>query len=171
MSNDRRQINDSELDVLFSLIGQSIWYLQNVEDALNTCITIKGEIKKIGTISEEEAENILTKHRRNTLGTSLRIAKEKNILSKNLLAVLYEFREERDWLVHRSVHQNGDDLYQDSKRYALILRIRKFTDDALVLQNLISKELEDFVVAQGVSKEWIYNHANETISKKRGKGL
>lgn len=44
MNNNRRDINNEELDALFSLIGQSIWYLQNVEDALNTCITIKGEI-------------------------------------------------------------------------------------------------------------------------------
>lgn len=166
--NDRREINDDELDVLFSLIGQSIWYLQNVEDALNTCITIKGEIKTIGSVDEKEAEKILTKHRRNTLGTSLRIATEKDILSKELLAVLYKFRDERDWLVHRSVHQNSDDLYLNSKRCTLILRIRKFTDDALVLQKLISKEIENFVVSQGVTKEWIYNHANETIRKKRG---
>ena len=32
----RRQINAEELQKLYALIGESIWHLQNVEDAWNT---------------------------------------------------------------------------------------------------------------------------------------
>jgi len=166
MINNYSNINSEELDSLFSLIGQSIWYLQNVEEALNTCITIKGDIKNIGSVSKIEGDNMLSKHRRNTLGTSLRIATKKNILSADLIKELKLFKEERDWLVHRSVYQNGDDLYHNEKRYELLFRIKSFINNALKLQKLISKELEAFVIQQGVSKEWIDNNARKIIQSK-----
>jgi hypothetical protein len=68
MDNDRREINSQELNIFFKLIGQGIWYLQNVENALQTCLTIKVEIKEIGSVSEEEGYKLLRKHQKNTFG-------------------------------------------------------------------------------------------------------
>jgi hypothetical protein len=92
----RRQVNAEELNTLFNLIGQGIWYLQMMEDALHTTITVKHDVKTPGAIPQNEAKSLLAQHRRKTLGQSL-------ILSPNLQKSLEEFKEERDWLVHRSV--------------------------------------------------------------------
>lgn len=168
MSKSRRPINEDELQFFFMMIGSGIWYLQHVENALNTCITIKGEIKEIGGVDAEAGEAILAKHRRNTLGTSIRIAAELKVLSAELMLVLEEFKKERDWLVHRSMNQNADDLYLDSDRDALMNRLLKFSEDAKQLQKLIGKELEDFVVGKGVSREWIHKKAISDVMKKQG---
>lgn len=168
MDNHRRPINEDELQVFFKLIGAGIWYLQHVENALNVCITVKGEIKEIGSVNAETGEGFLAKHQRNTFGTSLRIAKEMNILSVELMEQLESFKKERDWLVHKSMNQNADDLYLNSDRNLLLNRLNNFSENAQKLQNLIGKELEDFVVSKGVSREWIHKRAISDVSKKRG---
>jgi len=164
----RRQINAEELNILYASIGESIWHIQNLEDALHTCITIKRDIKKRGAMHSEQAEAILLKHRKNTLGNSLRISREAQVLSVELQNRLDKFKDERDWLVHRSVYQHREDLYEDKKRYTLMARIKMLSGEARALQKLVARELEDFVVAQGVSREWIENQAKQAISELKG---
>jgi len=164
----RRQINAEELHNLFASIGESIWHIQNLEDALHTCITIKRDIKQRGAMPSEQAEAILREHRKNTLGKSLRISREAQVLSIELQSRLDKFKDERDWLVHRSVHQNREDLYVDKERYTLIARIQILSREAITLQKLVAKELEEFVVAQGVSREWVENQARHAIAKLKG---
>ena len=168
MSNNRRQINADELQVFFKLIGSGIWYLQHVEDALSTYITVKAEIKERGGTSAENAKLLLSKHRRNTLGTSIRFAKERQVLDPELLAMLEAFKAERDWLVHRSLHENGDDLYLNSDRHILLERLNKFSEDAKRLQGLIAEELENFVVSKGVSRKWIHQRAMSDVNRYKG---
>lgn len=164
----RRQINAEELHELYALIGEGIWHLQNVEDALHTYLTIKQNVKIRGSMPPAQAEAILSKHRTNTLGTSLKISRDGQILGSSLQDRLDAFKEERDWLVHRSVHQCREDLYVDDKRFALMRRIQMFSEEAMTLQKLIAKELEDYVVAQGVSREWVYHYAQGRINKLKG---
>ena len=168
---NRRRINEGELQLLYAAIGKGIWHLQRLEDALDTCITVKRDIKVRGSVSPEKVQAILLKHRSNTLGKSLRIAREANVLNPELQTRLDTFKEERDWLVHRSVYQNSKDLYEEDKRLALILRIQEFSKEALTLQKLIAKELEDFVGSQGVSREQVLHIALENLSKLEGKKL
>jgi hypothetical protein len=59
-------------------------------------------------------------------------------------------------------------LYVEDKRLALILRIQMFCEEALYLQKLIAKELEDFVVAQGVTHEYIMRTAERNLKKLKG---
>lgn len=140
----RRQINTDELHALYMLIGKGIWHLQDVEDALHTCITIKRDIKVRGSVAAVQAKAILSKHRTNTLGSSLRISRKAQVLSSSLQERLERFKEERDWLVHRLVHQDGENLYAYEKRFSLMARIKAFSEEALVLQKLIAAELEEF---------------------------
>ena len=46
-----RQINPDELDDLYYLIGKCIRYVQYVEDALHTLLTLKVEIKVPGVVA------------------------------------------------------------------------------------------------------------------------
>lgn len=168
MSNNRRQINADELLAFFRLIGSGIWYLQHVEDALSTYITVKTEIKERGGASAENAKLLLSKHRKNTLGTSIKLAKERQVLHPELLAMLEAFKRERDWLVHRSLHENGSDLYLNSDRHLLLERLNKFSEDAKKLQRLIAEELEDFVASKGVSRKWIHQQAISDVNRDMG---
>jgi len=168
MSNNRRQINADELQVFFMFIGSGIWFLQHVEDALSTYIAVKAEIKERGRTSAENAQILLSKHRKNTLGTSIRFAKEKQVLDPELLAMLEAFKTERDWLVHRSLYENGDDLFLNSDRHILLERLTKFSEDAKKLQGLIAEELEDFVVSKGVSRKWIHRQAMSDVNRDKG---
>ena len=165
---NRCQINNEELTTLFYLIGKGIWHLQNLEDALQTYITIKVEIKEVGVMNAEQAEDLLKKHRANTLGTLLKIAKNNNVLSEESVKRLEVFKEERDWLVHRSVHQNGKDLYLNNKRYELMERIERFSEEALALQKAVAQEFEDFSVSKGVSRKWIHDKAARDLARLKG---
>jgi len=64
----RRLINSDELDYFYKIIGKSIWHLQYVEDALIKMIFIKGIAKEKGAIQEAEANKILSKLNKLTLG-------------------------------------------------------------------------------------------------------
>src|SRR5690606_33321940 len=130
--------------------------------------TLKRDVKAPGSITEEKARTFLAQHRRKTLGQSLGISRQAQVLSADLQKRLEHFKEERDWLVHRSVYQNGNDLYVDEKRGALMNRIQAFSKEAKTLQKLICSELEDFVVFHGETREKIGQEAAEAVRKLRG---
>ena len=157
----RRQINFEELQQLYVLTGRGIWHLQYLESAINMLITLKKDIKYPSSVSLEEANRIHSKNKANTLGVSLKIVEEENLVSDELLGMLKDFKEERNWLVHRSLDQNGEDLYLDELRYILIKRIESFSANAIKLRKLVSDEVIDFNVSKGVSKDWINQYAEQ----------
>ena len=123
LSASHRQVNSEELERLYCSLGRGVWHLQYVEDALSTLITIKHEVKTPGRIPEVEARALLQRHRRNTLGTSLKIVQAENLLPLQLQEDLGRFKEERDWLVHRSQNSHGDLLYTDAGRSETFARL------------------------------------------------
>ena len=82
--------------------------------------------------------------------------------------MLETFKLERDWLVHRSMDENSDDLHLNIDRPRLLRRLNKFSEDARRLQRLIAQELEDFVVSKGVSREWIHQKAMSDVNRDKG---
>jgi hypothetical protein len=163
----RRQISEDELLVFYTAIGKGIWMLQNVEDALHVYVVLKTHVKRPGSITEAEAESQLAKQRALPLGRSLGIAEKGNVLSLELHAELKDFKEERDWLVHRSI-QDRDDLYVDGKREALIERIMEFSEWALRLQKKICEELVTHGDSLGVSRQWVVSEGQKILNKQRG---
>lgn len=160
----RRPITETELQELFRKIGKGIWYLQYVEDFLSHLITIKLDIKELGGLPMEKAEKALLKYRHNTLGKSLRIVTENKLLTDNLLRRLENFNKERNWLIHRSLYQHGDDLYLDELRYELMKRIEAFSKEALLLQKMILSELEEYSISHSINKDSIEREARKQIS-------
>lgn len=164
----RRQLNPDELDFLYREIGKGIWHLQYVEDALHTLITLKVEVKTPGRVTQGKAQQLLAKHRRNTLGTSLRIAKENNVVTSSLEAKLVHFKEERDWLVHRSLNSHRELLYTDEGRVEMFERLAKFLSEAKALQHNIVDELALFAKRHGVSMAEVNVRAHAKIAKLKG---
>lgn len=164
----RRQLNLDELDALYRKIGKGIWHLQYVEDVLHTLITLKVEVKTPGWVTHEKAQQLLAKHRRNTLGTSLRIAKESNLVTSSLEAQLAHFKEERDWLVHRSLNSYSELLYTDEGRAEMFERLEKFLSEATVLQRAIANELASYAESHGISVAGVEARAQAKIARLKG---
>lgn len=160
-----RQINPDELDDLYCLIGKCIWYVQYVEDALHTLLALRVEIKVAGVVAEEQANELLAKHRRSTLGTALRIAKEHNALPGALFNRLTKLKGERDWLVHRSQNQDGKNLYTESGRKDVLERLESLYEETKFLQLEIAEQVHAFVLSCGVKKEQIEEIANQKIAE------
>ncbi len=163
----RRQISEDELNLLYAAIGKGIWMLQGVEDALHVYVVLKTQAKRPGTLTEAELEAQLTKQRAHPMGRSLGIAERENVLSAELYAELHEFKDERDWIVHRSI-QNRDDLYVDGKREALLERIMKLSEWASRLQNKICEELITYGASVGVSPQWVAAEGQKLLNKQKG---
>ena len=163
-----RQVNAEELERLYVLIGRGVWHLQYVEDALNTLITIKHEVKTPGRIPEAEARALLAKHRGNTLGTSLKVVKSEGLVPLELLDALGRFKEERDWLVHRSQTTHGDLLYTDRGRSETFARLDAFTDEATRLQKALLREINQYVSALGLDVAAAERIALKNIGHLRG---
>jgi hypothetical protein len=147
----RHQISADELASLYHDIGACIWHMQYLEDALHTLITLKVEIKKPGGASPQEAMNLLAKHRRSTLGTALKTAETNEALPQPLMDQLRGLKEERDWLVHRSMHQGGAHLYTDDGRKVIFARLSAIQSNIGQLKGEIINEISTFCSGHGIS--------------------
>ncbi len=164
----RRQINAEELNELYRSVGQCIWHMQYLEDVLHTLLTLKIEIRQPGRVSVEEANILLAKHRRASLGTALGTAEKHKALPERLLDMLRELKEERDWLVHRSVNQDGNMLYTSEGRSAVFGRLKTLMEDTLLVKNLISAEVVAFCAEHGISAAKIEATALQKIAGLKG---
>lgn len=166
----RRQISADELATLYHDIGACIWQMQYLEDVLHTFLTMKVELKEPGKVPAEEAMALLAKHRRATLGTSIRTAETNNALPQELVHQLRLLKEERDWLVHRSMHQDGENLYTDSGRNAIFTRLSVLQDEISHLKAEIMNQVESFCSGHGLSSAQASSLAAKQITALRGEG-
>lgn len=164
----RRQVTPEELQHLYTSIGRCVWQLQYVEDVLTHLITVKVEIRTPGRVGMKEAQELLAKHRRNTLGTSLKIVREKSLVRPELLERLAKFKEERDWIIHRSQQTHGDALYTDPGRSEVFSRLERFDDEANSLRDSVAEEISEFMRAHGVDLEAAERLARQNVGRMRG---
>ena len=134
---------------MYAAIGRAIWHVQYVEEVLNTLITIKRDVGGPGRLTDEEAKAILKKHRWNTLGTSVRIARESQLVPEALLARLSHLKSERDWIVHRCRLSAGELVQSPWGRSDVIGRASAANLDALELLPVLVQELQAFVGKDG----------------------
>lgn len=164
----RRQLTADELDALYRGVGRCIWHIQYLEDVLHTYLTLKIEIREPGRILEKEARELLAKHRRASFGTSLKTAENHAALPSELLAELRTLKEERDWLVHRSMHQDGGLLYTDEGRNAVFARLDTLMERTLELKGKVVAETMAFCAGHGISSQHAEQLAREQIARLRG---
>lgn len=169
-SEHRRAPDLEEVSSLFSLIGRAIWYVQHLENSLSNSIAIKRDLKDaaLGSVSAEDTQRILAKRRRMTLGQAIGLAKDQSIYDGHLQVNLDKFLDERNWLVHRLVHENGEHMNINGKRDNFFQRIALISDEAQKLQKMIGSDLEDFVVSKGARREEIHARAERDFLRSRG---
>lgn len=146
----RRPMTQDKLDALFTAVGAGVWYVQLVEDGLCHTIVLIRDIQKIPGVTLDQATAIIRTHRKSTFGFALRKAREAAVVPAPLLDRLTSLKHERDWLVHRALADNGDDLYDDALFVRFIERIAAMVEEAKHLQKELSDHLQQFVVSKGV---------------------
>lgn len=166
----RRQITEEELAALYHDMGACIWHIQYLEDVLHNLLTMKVEIKEPGKVEKSVAMALLAKHRRATLGTAIRTAENFRALPQELVAQLRSLKEERDWLVHRSMHQDGDGLYTSDGRDAVFCRLALLQQKTIRIKSQLVSEVEAFCASHGISSKESNDLAEKQIAGLRGEG-
>lgn len=167
---NRRPPSADEKQRLFILIGQAVWCVQHLEDALSRSIALKIDLKDAapGSVPRDKADSILLKRRRMTLGHAVNCTSKSAVYGRQIQNKLESFRKERDWLVHHLLYKGGEDMNIDEKREALFERISQVILDAVELQKLLRDDLEDFAVRKGMRRETIHSVAQREFLKDRG---
>jgi len=160
----RRLINVDELDYFYKIIGKSIWHLQYVEDALIKMIFIKGIAKEKGAFQEPEANKLLSKLNKLTLGQLI----ELQVTSPELIERLTALNKDRKWLVHNSWRESGEGLYTDTGRQYFFNRCEAFIEKSLALQKAIQEDLMDYTISKGATRDTLYGIAHKKLNKLMG---
>lgn len=145
----RKPANRDEIN-LYCLVGEALCMVQHLEDALSHSVTLKKEVKKPYSMPLKKANEILEKYRFYTLGQAIKLAKKENIYPESLLQDLDVFLSERNWLVHKCMPLNREDMYSDAGKHKLFHRIKNVTDNARILLQSIEMDLIDFSSLNGL---------------------
>ncbi|HMV90888.1 MAG TPA: hypothetical protein PKA40_14685, partial [Cyclobacteriaceae bacterium] len=90
--------NENEI-TLYCLVGEAIWKIQAVEQALSCSITLKMN----PAATKEQADKVLKQHQSYTLGMAVNIASREKLYESSLQDELYTFLNLRNWLVHKAM--------------------------------------------------------------------
>lgn len=151
----------------YSLIGEAVWQLQNLEEALNVLILVKNDLKVINKFTKDESDEILNKYKLNTFGSSIKIAEKNCLISNEFLNKLKTLNNERNWLIHKLVYKNRQDVYHSASRIKLFSRIKSFSLDIRKLHNLLGKEIENYAISVGVDPAYIEVESKRILSNLR----
>lgn len=152
-------ITQREFAELTSLVGLAVWQIQVLEQALGCYLVMVHKIA-IGT-ARAEVEATFAKTEKRTLGQISASIRDTGRAPAKLLPRLERFVDERNWLVHRSRHENRKDIYSPKKRIALSQRISSLADEALSLMKAFQQATEDHLIAHGMAKAEIDARAEQ----------
>jgi hypothetical protein len=132
--------------VLFTMMGQALLNIQVMEECLSMAITLKADVGCPRKVSKAEADELLKKRRKLTLGQAIDAALENNLYTEDLQIVLKAFRDERNWLVHKSI----DDFYAPTEKDKLLQRMKSIAVDAHKIQREIEDDLINYAESNGL---------------------
>ena len=164
------RMNSDELAEFYRLIGSAIWHIQYLEDALVNFLVMKlGYERRCAgeEFSLEHAQALLLKKRRMTFGPLLDSCFSRKVIRPEHMARFTTFREERHWLVHRSVFESGDGLYQQAERRATFERIDAIREESILLKKIVATDLEAWSAAHGVDTDAAAQQAQAAMQKLR----
>jgi len=162
MNTDRLTM-EAEHRQFFYAAGKAIWYAQFLEDAICTFVTMVRHLDS--KISREDAYAYLDATRKRTLGQIRKQAEDLNIVPANLRERHLDFVDERNWLIHRAVNENLEDLLDSGRRPRLIARVERIEIEAKLLTKEMSKALFDLGKGIGWSDEAAEEMAREKIDE------
>ena len=117
--------NENEIR-LYCFVGEAIWKIQVVEQALSCSITLKMN----PAITKEQADKVLMQHQRRTLGTAVNFASKEKLYESSLQDELYTFLSLRNWLVHEAMAESHHDKNWENEKEKLFRKIKSISDQA-----------------------------------------
>jgi hypothetical protein len=147
------QDTGAELADLYRRIGAALWHLQYLEDVLVSFLVMKiiHERRCAGrTVTASDAQTLFADKRRIALGPLIEACSSRKIIRPEHQARFEAFKNERHWLVHRSLVESGDELYDDATRNSVVSRIATIQQEASSLKGLVVSDFESWGAAHGV---------------------
>lgn len=130
---------------LYTLLGRAVWSIQHLEDALNTAIAIKDP----RATNRTEGDKIRNSNRELPLGRAIGRAEKEKTFDKDFQKKLKDFLKERNWLIHRCMHESVDDAGAILDEKKLFTKIRGIELTALSLKEAIEIDMLNFCEANG----------------------
>ncbi|OXA73022.1 hypothetical protein B0A67_06150 [Flavobacterium aquidurense] len=138
------QANNNEIN-FYSFIGEALLKTQMVEQALSHSITLKMN----PTETKERADEFLKQNQSYTLGQAIKIGIKEELYNFLLQDELKAFLQHRNWLVHKVICGNEEDLNAGNIKEELFQKIKAISDKAESIQRLIEYDLIDFCSSKG----------------------
>lgn len=136
--------NNNEIN-LYCFIGEAVLKTQMAEQALSHSITLKMNPAE----TKERADELLKQNQSYTLGQAIKIAIKENLYNLSLQDQLSAFLQQRNWLVHKVMCGNEEDLNAGNIKEELFHKIKAISDKAESIQRLIEYDLIDFCSSKG----------------------
>jgi hypothetical protein len=133
-----------------SFVGHAVWQIQVLEEtaAVHLVMVHKADAKT----ARREVETMFARASKQTLGQLFSAIRDASKGASDLLSRLERFVDERNWLIHRSRHENRKDLYSDTRRPQLVARIQAVGDEALALMTAFQDQTEAHLMARGMDR-------------------
>lgn len=138
------QANNNEINLYCSL-GEALLKTQMVEQALSYSITLKMNPAE----TKERADEFLKLNQSYTLGKAIKIGIKEKLYNDLLQDELKAFLQQRNWLVHKVICGNEEDLNVENIQEALLHKIKAISDKAESIQRVIEHDLIDFCSSKG----------------------
>jgi hypothetical protein len=150
---------------LQSLVGASLWQCQALEETLIHCLLVGNRFDRNEKLNV--VEQLLKKHGELTLGQLARQIETLPDVSSELKEKLKLLKVERNWLVHRSwsdsfTHANS---FPPTELENYLKRVHEIHDEALKINKLFSRVLEERVRRAGVSGDYLDKKTKEIYSR------
>ena len=142
-----------ELEEFYTLIGKAVWHVQYLEDVLATFLAVKviDQRRSAGKkLPADDAVQLLADKRKITLGPLLAACQTHKIIRPEQQARFDAFKEERHWLVHRSLIKSGNDLHAADARAVMFARLTFVADEAISLKAAVFDDYQDWLGQRGV---------------------
>ncbi|WP_264551088.1 hypothetical protein [Flavobacterium sp. N2038] len=136
--------NSNEIN-LYCFIGEALLKTQMVEQALSHSITLKMN----PTETKERTDEFLKQNQSYTLGHAIKIAIKEELYDLSLKDELNVFLQQRNWLVHKVICGNEEDLNARNIGEELFHKIKAISDKAESIQRVIEYDLIDFCSSKG----------------------
>jgi hypothetical protein len=130
-------IDPQRLMTAMQTVGAAVLQAQTVEDSLGVYLALVHDLQP--GVAREEAEAVLSRYSRKTLGALLTVAQGKPAFPSATAAAIEAYKEERNWLVHRSRGLQRIALRSDAETSAFVDRVEKIGTEGLRLQKEIGE--------------------------------
>jgi hypothetical protein len=102
--------------------------------------------------ARSEVQSLFAKTEKKTLGQLFAEIRDTTSGTAAFLPRFEQLVEERNWLIHRSRHENRTDLYEPTARVRLVDRIESLAEEALQLAKLLETATEEHMISLGMPK-------------------